>query len=143
MYMCTYIKSGPPIFPNKRLYSLNFSLRGLFVWKTRWSRFSPDVTLSRNPLFIVGVGLYLEASVVDHSCTPNANVIFRGNELLLRSIDNIESFSDVRISYTNLLGMSIVIPRTSLGPQSLRSLGLKVELSSQIALKPNFTVSKK
>ena len=25
-----------------------------------------------------GVGLYLEASVVDHSCYPNANVIFQG-----------------------------------------------------------------
>ena len=54
---------------------------------------------------IAGVGLYLAASVVDHSCCPNANVIFRGNQLFLRSIDNIASFPDVRISYTNLLGM--------------------------------------
>jgi len=63
-----------------------------------------------------GVGLYLAASVVDHSCCPNANVIFRGNQLFLRSIDNIASFSDVRISYTNLLDLTDV-RRTSLRQQ--------------------------
>ena len=55
-------------------------------------------------VFLVGVGLYLEASIIDHSCIPNANVVFSGCQLHLRAIENIQNFSEVRISYTNLLG---------------------------------------
>ena len=55
-------------------------------------------------VFLAGVGLYLEASIIDHSCIPNANVVFSGCQLHLRAIENIQTFSDVRISYTNLLG---------------------------------------
>ena len=27
----------------------------------------------------IGIGLYLQASVLDHSCWPNATVVFSGN----------------------------------------------------------------
>lgn len=45
----------------------------------------------------VGIGLYLEASVLDHSCRPSANVVFQGKKLLLRTIvGGIKNFDDVR-----------------------------------------------
>ena len=52
-----------------------------------------------------GIGLYLAASVLDHSCEPTANVVFRGKELIVRNIreDFGQDFSWVRISYTNLI----------------------------------------
>jgi SET and MYND domain-containing protein len=51
----------------------------------------------------VGIGLYLPAAVLDHSCSPNATVVFSGKELILRTISSAATFSDLRISYTNLL----------------------------------------
>ena len=52
-----------------------------------------------------GIGLYLAASVLDHSCEPTANAVFRGKELIVRNIreDFGQDFSSVRISYTNLI----------------------------------------
>ncbi len=54
---------------------------------------------------IVAMGLYLEASVFDHSCDPNATVSFTGKTLSVRSIVNNPglSFEDVRISYADLM----------------------------------------
>lgn len=34
----------------------------------------------------VGIGLYLGASVIDHSCVPNAAVIFHGKDIVVRAI---------------------------------------------------------
>ena len=51
----------------------------------------------------IGIGLYLSASALDHSCDPNATVVFQGNNLILRTIKNVESYDKLRISYTNLL----------------------------------------
>ena len=33
-----------------------------------------------------GIGLYLGASVLDHSCQPNAAVVFQGKEIIVRCI---------------------------------------------------------
>ena len=51
----------------------------------------------------IGIGLYLAPSVLDHSCDPNCTVIFEGKSLVLRTIKDVDSFDDLRISYTNLL----------------------------------------
>ena len=58
----------------------------------------------------IGIGLYLAASVFDHSCDPNTAIIFKGKELIARYIGNQNEntadsaeFNDLRISYTNLL----------------------------------------
>ena len=51
----------------------------------------------------VGIGLYLAASVLDHSCDPNSSVIFDGKNLVLRSIKDVTHFDQIRISYTNLI----------------------------------------
>ena len=40
---------------------------------------------------------------MDHSCQPNAVVIFKGKELIVRTIEDVENISDIRVSYTNLL----------------------------------------
>ena len=55
----------------------------------------------------VGKGLYLEASVFDHSCWPNAVWVFSGKTLCIRAITDIEKFEDVRINYT----WAVNIPR--------------------------------
>ena len=52
----------------------------------------------------IGIGLYLSASVLDHSCDPNATVLFEGKNLILRTIKDVKKFEDLRISYTHLLG---------------------------------------
>jgi len=41
--------------------------------------------------------------VIDHSCAPNANIVFQGKTLILRTIENISDFKDIRIAYTNIL----------------------------------------
>ena len=55
----------------------------------------------------VGIGLYLAASVLDHSCVPNAAVVFDGLRLKVRVTDpdlkSISDIRDLRISYTHLL----------------------------------------
>ena len=46
------------------------------------------------------IGLYLEASVIDHSCISNAITTFTKNkELVIRTIQNVDCFSKIRISY--------------------------------------------
>jgi len=52
----------------------------------------------------VGIALYLGPSVLDHSCRPNATVVFVGKTIMVRSVEAIPSFREVRISYTNLVG---------------------------------------
>ena len=54
--------------------------------------FSPSLEL-------IGDGLYIGASVLDHSCAPNSIYVTNGKTISVRAIENIESFSDVRISY--------------------------------------------
>ena len=43
------------------------------------------------------------ARFINHSCDPNCTVIFEGKSLVLRTIKDVDSFDDLRISYTNLL----------------------------------------
>ena len=47
----------------------------------------------------IAQGLYLEASAIDHSCVPNAVWSYQGKEMIIRTIDNVEDFSNLRISY--------------------------------------------
>ncbi len=53
----------------------------------------------------VGIGLYLEASALDHSCRPSATVSFAGKEARVRQTRDGPKldFADVRISYCSLL----------------------------------------
>ena len=50
----------------------------------------------------IACGLYLQASNINHSCSPNASCSFdfkKGNLLLIKSICNISSGDDITISY--------------------------------------------
>jgi SET and MYND domain-containing protein len=50
----------------------------------------------------VAAGLYLMASTLNHSCCPNAVVVFEGPRLLLRSTKTIQSGEEVTISYVDI-----------------------------------------
>ena len=51
----------------------------------------------------IGSGIYLGASVLDHSCFPNAIWIHDKKELIIRTIDEVEDFSSLRVSYISKL----------------------------------------
>lgn len=40
-------------------------------------------------LHSIGTGIYLAASVVDHSCKPNAVVTFEGTTLIMRALETL------------------------------------------------------
>ncbi|XP_014289621.1 histone-lysine N-methyltransferase SMYD3 isoform X1 [Halyomorpha halys] len=54
----------------------------------------------------LGTGIYLGASTIDHSCTPNSVAVFSGTTLSIRTIEDISDYdwSKVRISYVEGLG---------------------------------------
>lgn len=53
----------------------------------------------------IGVGIYLGASVMDHSCKPNAVAVFEGTTIMIRTLMDLPSldWSQIRISYVDLL----------------------------------------
>ena len=62
----------------------------------------------------IGYGLYLGTSVLDHSCAPNAHWHFRGKDMIIRSIENVNNFSDLRHSYLQNLTATTKIRREKL-----------------------------
>ncbi|KAJ8931425.1 hypothetical protein NQ314_015664 [Rhamnusium bicolor] len=55
----------------------------------------------------VGSGIYLGASVVDHSCKPNAVVTFEGTTLIMRALETLPDFdwSKIFISYIDVMAL--------------------------------------
>ena len=71
-------------------------------------------------------GIYLGASIVDHSCCPNANVIFEGRNIVIRALTDIpehkcsrndkkcelegqlDMATNVRISYLDVMDHTLV-----------------------------------
>lgn len=62
-------------------------------------------TICNQEMQSLGTGIYLAASIIDHSCQPNAVATFQGTTIQIRSIQRIPSFdwSKVLISYTDTL----------------------------------------
>ena len=54
----------------------------------------------RNPI-VVASGLYLGYSSLDHSCVPNVIRFNVGKEMVVRTIEDVENLSEIRISYIN------------------------------------------
>ena len=52
-----------------------------------------------NQDLVVACGLYLGYSAIDHSCAPNAHWYNDGTELILRTMEDVQHFSDLRITY--------------------------------------------
>ena len=61
-----------------------------------------DATNFDNPCTGIAAGLYLGYSALDHSCDFNAVWINVGKEMIVRTIHEVENFSDVRISYIDV-----------------------------------------
>lgn len=57
----------------------------------------------------VGTGVYLAASVFDHSCRPNAYVTFEGTRLICRSLVDMPNldFAKIRISYIDVMNSTM------------------------------------
>ncbi|GLV43770.1 SET and MYND domain containing class 3 [Carabus blaptoides fortunei] len=53
----------------------------------------------------IGTGIYLGASVIDHSCKPNALAVFEGTTIYIRTTEALAVFdwSQIFISYTDVL----------------------------------------
>ena len=41
---------------------------------------------------VIGTGIYLAPSIIDHSCAPNAVAIFDGPILTIRTITDVQDF---------------------------------------------------
>ncbi|XP_044761143.1 histone-lysine N-methyltransferase SMYD3 [Coccinella septempunctata] len=54
---------------------------------------------------ILGTGIYLGASILDHSCEPNAVAIFEGTTIHIRALKTMQylNWSEVFISYIDIL----------------------------------------
>ena len=55
-----------------------------------------------NPHMKIACGLYLGYSALDHSCDNNAIWITVGKEMFVRTIEDVENFSEIRISYLDI-----------------------------------------
>lgn len=53
----------------------------------------------------LGTGIYLGASILDHSCCPNALATFQGTTLYVRNLERLDSldFSKIFISYIDVM----------------------------------------
>ncbi|KAI7859935.1 hypothetical protein BDC45DRAFT_495342 [Circinella umbellata] len=53
-------------------------------------------------LFTIGEGTYPIASLFNHSCRPNAAVLFDGSLLVIKAIDTIEPNEEITIAYVDI-----------------------------------------
>lgn len=55
----------------------------------------------------IGTGIYLAASILDHSCKPNAVATFEGPQISIRLIEDIPEldWSKIKISYVDLIDL--------------------------------------
>ncbi|XP_012523348.1 histone-lysine N-methyltransferase SMYD3 [Monomorium pharaonis] len=70
-----------------------------------WGRMCTNYFSITNDLDSIGIGIYLGASKVDHSCKPNATFVFEGTTIIIRTIMDLPSLdlSQIRIAYIGLL----------------------------------------
>lgn len=50
----------------------------------------------------IGVGIYLGASIIDHSCQPNALAIFEGTTLIIRTLETLPELDWSKVGHYNL-----------------------------------------
>lgn len=81
-------------------FGLNFDAESLFrtFSKLCINSFSIlDISLNE-----IGTGLYIETSIFDHSCKPNAAPVFNGLQIEIRSLQNIPFGEPVTINYVDI-----------------------------------------
>ncbi|XP_018566236.1 histone-lysine N-methyltransferase SMYD3 [Anoplophora glabripennis] len=64
-------------------------------------------SICNQELHSIGTGIYLAASVVDHSCKPNAVVTFEGTTLTMRALETLPvlDWSKIFISYIDVIAL--------------------------------------
>lgn len=45
----------------------------------------------------IGSGMYLAASVIDHSCAPNAVAVFEGTKIVIRTLKNLPTVDWLKV----------------------------------------------
>lgn len=61
-----------------------------------------SITIWTDTLERVGMGLYVQASRLNHSCQPNCWTCFHGNNLFVRTLRKIQPEEELTISYIDL-----------------------------------------
>lgn len=51
-----------------------------------------------NDMNSIGTGIYLAASILDHSCEPNAVAVFDGTTIYIRCVKSIPNFQWTSVS---------------------------------------------
>ena len=67
----------------------------------KWQTNGTSITAKKldEPSDRIATGLYLGYSGLDHSCAPNAVWFNVGKEMVVRAIEDVDNFSEIRISY--------------------------------------------
>nr|GEW80082.1 histone-lysine N-methyltransferase ASHR1 isoform X1 [Tanacetum cinerariifolium] len=64
-------------------------------------------TVCDSELIPLGTGLYPVISIINHSCSPNAVLVFEGRIATVRAVQNIPKGSEVLISYIETAGSTM------------------------------------
>ncbi|KAG9285246.1 hypothetical protein G9A89_002142 [Geosiphon pyriformis] len=83
----------------------------------------------------IGVGVYSEIALINHSCLPNCLAIFEGSKVMIRSIRSIQKDEEIFITYTDL-GLPTVERRKELNQRYF--FVCKCELCAAYDKKENF-----
>lgn len=60
---------------------------------------------------VIGSGLYLGASILDHSCDPNAVAVFEGTTLHIRTLVDVAQLDWDKVSISYIDGMKLTQER--------------------------------
>lgn len=93
------VTSFTKTFALLKLLGVRFNAESLFVSLARMciNSFSIlDTSLNEK-----GTGLYIETSIFDHSCVPNAAPVFNGSQIQVRAIKHILADEPVTINYVD------------------------------------------
>uniref|UniRef100_A0A2P2KVV5 Histone-lysine N-methyltransferase ASHR1 n=1 Tax=Rhizophora mucronata TaxID=61149 RepID=A0A2P2KVV5_RHIMU len=69
-------------------------------------------TICDSELRPVGTGLYLIVSIINHSCSPNAVLVFEGRSAVVRAVQNIPTGAEVLITYIETAGSTVTRQKT-------------------------------
>lgn len=50
----------------------------------------------------IGSGLYLAASIIDHSCSPNAVAVFEGIKIFIRTLQDVPALNWMKVRFAHL-----------------------------------------
>ncbi|CAN1239993.1 Histone-lysine N-methyltransferase ASHR1 [Linum grandiflorum] len=64
-------------------------------------------TICDSELRPIGTGLYPVISIINHSCLPNAVLVFEGNSAVVRAVQPVSEADEVLISYIETAGSTV------------------------------------